>query len=122
MNDLIVNSAITTAEKWQVTQNMILLAEFMNKDDAMNWAEQQQTKLDSKTTLSIRAQQQQLELHNEVRSKAGINIVECCSCGSILLHKMVALEDDVPILCFGCSEEVYPSDCTDFFYDGMEFH
>lgn len=51
----------------------------------------------------------QLELMDEIRAKANINIVTCGNCGSVILHK-TDLEGTVS--CHDCG--------YDLFYTGME--
>ncbi len=59
----------------------------------------------------------QLELAQEVLSKANINIVTCGNCGSVILHKT---SEDGTISCYDCKSEMDLSDCPDLFYSGME--
>jgi len=69
--------------------------------------------------------QEQLNLMNDIRAKANINIVTCGHCGTILLHEMKSINEDNTIECFGCKSEMDVCDCPDYWYDGcienMEF-
>jgi hypothetical protein len=56
----------------------------------------------------------QIELQEAIQS-AGINIVECGSCGTVLLHE----RNDEEIDCF-CGETMDLSDCSDLYYTGIE--
>lgn len=62
----------------------------------------------------------QFDLMQIIIRKAKINIVTCCHCGSILLHKIKPMTDYDVITCYGCKREVETSDCPDYFYEGME--
>lgn len=59
---------------------------------------------------------QQIELMNEIRAKANINIVTCGHCGSVILYSML----DSSIVCYDCKSEMDLCDCPDLFYSGME--
>lgn len=59
--------------------------------------------------------QEQLDLMNEIRSIANINIVTCGNCGTTLLQDM-SKQDSIE--CFGCKSEMDISDCPDLWYDG----
>ena len=61
----------------------------------------------------IQIVEEQIELQNKIQS-IGFNIVECGSCGTVLLHKC----GDEKINCF-CGEQDL-SDCPDYWYTGME--
>jgi hypothetical protein len=64
----------------------------------------------------------QLELMNEIRAMADINIVTCGNCGAVILHRMLDFNDfdkDNTITCYSCKNEMDLSDCPDFFYEGM---
>ena len=78
--------------------------------------------------------QKQLDLMNDIRAKANINIVTCGNCGTILLHEMKSIsdiefisfkDDDNSIECFGCNAKMELCDCPDLWYEGcienMEF-
>ena len=69
--------------------------------------------------------QEQLELMNDIRAKANINIVTCGNCGTMLLHEMKSINEDNSIECFGCKSEMELCDCPDYWYEGcienMEF-
>lgn len=56
----------------------------------------------------------QIRIQEAIQS-AGFNIVECGSCGTVLLHEL----GDESIDCF-CSKEMSLSDCPDYWYSGME--
>jgi hypothetical protein len=56
----------------------------------------------------------QIKLQEEIQS-AGFNVVECCNCGTILLHKV----GDRFIECF-CQHEVFLSDCEDLYYENLQ--
>ena len=58
----------------------------------------------------------QLELMDEIRAKANINIVTCGNCGTAFLHKL----DDLELTCFDCKHSSEPCDHPDLFYTGME--
>ena len=58
----------------------------------------------------------QLELMDEIRAKANINIVTCGNCGTAFLHKL----DDLELTCFDCKTSSEPCDHPDLFYTGME--
>lgn len=58
----------------------------------------------------------QIELQEEIQKTSGINIVNCGSCGSILLHRIG--EDDIE--CPYCGFESEPCDFPDFLYSGIE--
>ena len=60
--------------------------------------------------------QEQLDLMNDIRAKANINMVTCGHCGTILLHEMN--EEDIE--CFGCKNVLDQSDCPDFWYEGCQ--
>lgn len=62
--------------------------------------------------------QQQLDLMDNIRDKAGINMVTCGHCGTILLHEMRQVNEDNSITCFGCKREMDLSDCPDYWYTG----
>lgn len=58
----------------------------------------------------------QIELMDDVRSDAKINIVTCGNCGTVLLHKL----SDEQIHCFDCDRVLDVSDCPDLYYVGIE--
>lgn len=62
--------------------------------------------------------QEQLNLMDDIRAKANINMVTCGNCGTILLHEMKQLNEDNTIVCFGCKSEMELSDCPDYWYNG----
>lgn len=55
----------------------------------------------------------QIKMQEKIQS-VGFNIVECGSCGTVLLHEV----GDEKIECF-CGNRAL-SDCPDLFYSGME--
>ena len=59
---------------------------------------------------------EQIDLQEEIQKKAQINIVNCGSCGSVLLHRI----NDEDIECPYCNFISEPSDFPDFFYRGLE--
>jgi len=61
---------------------------------------------------------QQLDLMEEIRYLANINMVTCGNCGTILLHDMKPFNEDNKITCFGCKSEMELSDCPDYWYEG----
>lgn len=68
---------------------------------------------------------EQIDLVEDLQSVAGINIVNCGNCGSVLLHKIVPLTtwtptEDYDITCPYCDFESEPCDFPDFLYEGME--
>ena len=64
---------------------------------------------------------EQIELQEKIQKETNINIINCCNCGTVLMYEMQPIEEDEkPIDCFGCREEVYPNDCADFWYSGCE--
>lgn len=58
----------------------------------------------------------QIDLMEDIRQKANINIVNCGNCGSIVLH--VRNEDDID--CPYCDRVMAQSDCPDYLYVGIE--
>ena len=71
--------------------------------------------------------QKQLDLMNDIRAKANINIVTCGNCGTILLHEMELIsddefisfkDDDNSIECYDCKTKMDLCDCPDLWYDG----
>lgn len=58
----------------------------------------------------------QVALADEVRAKAGINIVTCGNCGTILLHR---IRKDY-LTCVGCRNVMDVCDCPDLWYTGIE--
>jgi hypothetical protein len=68
---------------------------------------------------------EQIDLVEELQSVAGINIVNCGNCGSVLLHRLTPLAMDTPledydITCPYCDFQSEPCDFPDFLYEGME--
>jgi hypothetical protein len=65
--------------------------------------------------------QKQLDLMEDIRAKANINIVTCGHCGTVLLHE----RNEEDIECFSCKSVLDQSDCPDYWYNGcienMEF-
>lgn len=63
--------------------------------------------------------QEQLDLMNDIRAKANINMVTCGHCGTILLHEMKLINEDNTIVCFDCKTEWTDlCDCPDYWYEG----
>jgi hypothetical protein len=60
---------------------------------------------------------EQIALTEEIQKVAGINIVNCGGCGSVLLHK---INEDEDIECPYCDFKSEPCDFPDFLYRGME--
>lgn len=58
----------------------------------------------------------QINLMDDVRQYAKINIVTCGNCGAVLLHKL----SDEEIHCFDCDRTLDVSDCPDLYYVGIE--
>jgi hypothetical protein len=71
---------------------------------------------DMKTTRELA--QEQLDLMEEIRYFANINIVTCGNCGTILLHDMKPFNENNSITCFGCKSKMELSDCPDYWYEG----
>lgn len=63
---------------------------------------------------------QQLELMERIRQKAGINIVTCGHCGSVILHEQKPIGVEQTINCYDCGNDMDTTDCPDLFYTGME--
>jgi hypothetical protein len=64
--------------------------------------------------------QEQLDLMDIIRAKAGINMVTCGHCGTILLHDNNLEFKEEPLVCFGCgTEHVDSSSCPDYWYEGL---
>lgn len=68
---------------------------------------------------------EQIALQEELQSVANMNIVNCGSCGSTLLHRIVPLTvdtavEDYYITCPYCNFHSDPCDFPDFLYSGME--
>lgn len=57
----------------------------------------------------------QSNLMDEVRNKSNINMVSCCKCDAVNLHKMT----EEMITCHSCHQQIYLNDCEDYFYEGM---
>lgn len=67
----------------------------------------------------------QIELQNRIVLLADVNLVNCGSCGDVMLHEVVNItdemeEEDYAIECPYCDFKSEPCDFPDFFYDGME--
>ena len=58
--------------------------------------------------------EEQIALQEELQC-LGYNIIQCCNCGTVLIHRT----EQETIDCF-CGETLDLSDCEDLFYDGME--
>jgi hypothetical protein len=52
---------------------------------------------------------------DEIRNKSNINMVTCCKCDSILLHRMT----EETKKCYSCNQHINLNDCEDYFYEGM---
>ena len=64
--------------------------------------------------------QEQLDLMNEIRANANINMVTCGHCGTVLLHNNDLEFDKEPLVCFGCGiEHIDASSCPDYWYEGL---
>jgi predicted RNA-binding Zn-ribbon protein involved in translation (DUF1610 family) len=59
---------------------------------------------------------QQIELQEKIQRLANINIVNCGSCGSVILHEI----NDKDIECLSCGIVIAQCDCPDFWYNGLE--
>lgn len=55
---------------------------------------------------------QQIRIFFEMQS-AGFNVVTCGNCGTTLFHKV----GEEKINCFGCMNQMDPSDCPDYWYE-----
>lgn len=65
------------------------------------------------------AWQTQIDLQEEMQAN-GLNLVTCCNCDAVLIHKRTPItEKEQPIVCYSCMEDVYPNDCQDYYYEGM---
>lgn len=65
------------------------------------------------------AWQTQIDLQEEMQAN-GLNLVTCCNCDAVLIHKRTPItEKEQPIVCYSCMENVYPNDCEDYYYEGM---
>ena len=58
----------------------------------------------------------QLALQEKVKKLAGINLVNCGNCGSVVLQTLKSSKIDCPY----CNIKLDVSDCPDFLYAGME--
>lgn len=58
---------------------------------------------------------EQLNLMDEIRRKADINMVTCGNCGTILLVRM----RDEYVDCYACKSTLAECDCPDYWYEGM---
>lgn len=68
---------------------------------------------------------EQIELQNRMVCEANINLVNCGNCGSVMLHEIVIItqdmkEEEYDIECPFCNFKSEPCDFPDYFYDGME--
>lgn len=59
---------------------------------------------------------EQIDLFYDI-NRAGLNIVTCGNCGTMLLHK---IDEKETITCFSCKEVMAKSDCPDYWFDGAE--
>jgi hypothetical protein len=62
----------------------------------------------------------QIALQEKVVADAGVNIVTCGQCGSLMLHEVRPLESDQELECPFCDFESDPCDFPDYFYEGFE--
>lgn len=58
----------------------------------------------------------QIELMENIRQKANINIVNCGQCGNVVLHE----RNEEDIECPYCKFTSEPCDFPDFLYENME--
>jgi uncharacterized CHY-type Zn-finger protein len=58
----------------------------------------------------------QIELMEDIRAKANINIVNCGNCGSVMLHESNATE----LTCPYCDYNGDICDFPDFIYNGID--
>jgi uncharacterized CHY-type Zn-finger protein len=58
----------------------------------------------------------QISLQQKMVSKAGVNLVNCGRCGSVMLHET----NQDKIQCPFCSFKSDPCDFPDYFYEGLE--
>lgn len=65
---------------------------------------------------------EQIALQERIRAKAGVNLVTCGNCGSVMLHEVILLESERcdDITCPFCNTTSDPCDFPDLFYTGME--
>lgn len=64
---------------------------------------------------------EQIKLQEDIQRLANINIVNCGSCGSVVLHKRVPLTTEhSDITCPYCNFISEPCDFPDFLYSGLE--
>lgn len=67
----------------------------------------------------------QISLQNKMVTESNVNLVNCGSCGSVMLHEVTAIKQDMEkedyeIECPFCGFKSEPCDFPDYFYDGME--
>ncbi len=58
----------------------------------------------------------QIKLQEKIQRDAGVNIVTCGNCGSVVLHELNAIKIDCPY----CNVKMNVCDCPDYLYSGME--
>lgn len=58
---------------------------------------------------------EQINLQNQIKNLADINIILCCKCSNVLLCK----RDSEKVTCL-CGADVNVQDCEDYWYDGLE--
>ena len=63
---------------------------------------------------------EQIAFQNKIVSQAGVNLVTCGDCGSVMFHEVKQIEDVVDLECPYCSHVSDPCDFPDFLYSGME--
>jgi len=65
---------------------------------------------------------EQIDLQDEMQL-AGLNLVTCGNCGTVLIHRTVVMsaddENEPLINCWACKREMAHCDCPDFYYEGM---
>lgn len=67
----------------------------------------------------------QISLQNKMITESNINLVNCGSCGSVMLHEVIVVtqdmkEEEYSIECPFCGFKSEPCDFPDYFYEGME--
>lgn len=70
-------------------------------------------------TITEKLVSEQISLQHEIQ-EAGLNIITCGHCGTVLLHRILPIEEDQGIQCFGCLREMDYSDCPDLWWEGTE--
>jgi len=62
----------------------------------------------------LQLETQQLELLNDIREKAGVNVVCCGDCDRVFFHKIN--QEQEQLQCPDCLLVLEPSDCSDLIY------